>query len=94
MPLTLSQTNLVSICLQYKLFENTVGNGELAHNKQFLHFPQCFLLLENFLPFSLNLTLSSASSFSLEESKICCLGKRVKVLTLALFFLSLSVSNY
>ena len=31
--------------------------------------------LENFLPFSSNLKLSSANSFSLEESKICRLGK-------------------
>ena len=23
--------------------ENTVGKGEIAHNLQFLHFPQCFL---------------------------------------------------
>ena len=30
---------------------------------------------ENFLPFSPNLKLSSANSFSLEESKICHLGK-------------------
>ena len=34
-----------------------------------------FILLENFLPFSSNLKLSSANSFSFEESKICCLGK-------------------
>ena len=32
-------------------------------------------LTENFLPFSSNLKLSSANSLSLEESKICCLGK-------------------
>ena len=25
------------------LFENTVGKGEIAHNKQFILFPQCFL---------------------------------------------------
>ena len=31
--------------------------------------------LEIFLPLSSNLKLSSANSFSLEESKICCLGK-------------------
>ena len=31
--------------------------------------------LDNFLPFSSNLKSSSANSFSLEESKICCLGK-------------------
>ena len=34
---------LVFTCLQYKSFENTVGKGEIACNKQFLHFPQCFL---------------------------------------------------
>ena len=34
---------LVFICLQYKSFENTVGKGEIAHNEQFLLFPQCFL---------------------------------------------------
>ena len=31
--------------LQYKSSENTVRKGEIAHNKQFLHFPQCFLLV-------------------------------------------------
>ena len=30
-------------CLQYKSFESTVGKGEIAHNKQFLLCPQCFL---------------------------------------------------
>ena len=32
-------------------------------------------LSENFLPFSLNLKLSSANSYTLDGSKICCLGK-------------------
>ena len=32
-------------------------------------------LLENFLPFSSNLKLLSANSFSVEESRICRLGK-------------------
>ena len=31
------------MCLRYKSFENTVGKGEIARNKQFLLFPQCFL---------------------------------------------------
>ena len=26
-----------------KPFKNTVGKGEIAHNEQFLLFPQCFL---------------------------------------------------
>ena len=51
--------------------ENTVGKGEIARNEQFLLFPQCFLpvwiALCHFLS---NLKLSSANSFSLEESKI------------------------
>ena len=34
---------LVIMCLPYKSFENTVENGEIAHDKQFLLFPQCFL---------------------------------------------------
>ena len=35
-------------------------------------------LLENFLLFSSNMKLSSAKSFTLEESKICHLGKGCK----------------
>ena len=54
-----------------KPFENTVGKGEIAGNERFLLFPQCFSTrLDNLLPFSSNLKLSSAISFSLEESKI------------------------
>ena len=34
---------LVFTYLQYKLFKNTVGKGEIAHNEQFLLFPQSFL---------------------------------------------------
>ena len=50
------------------------SKGEIAHNEQFLLFSTVFSTrLDNFLPFSSNLKLSSANSFSLEESKICCL---------------------
>ena len=66
---------LAFTCLQYKSFENTVIKGEIARNEKFLLFPVFSTLLENFLPFSLNLKLSSANSFSLEEFKICRLGK-------------------
>ena len=67
---------LIFTCLQSKSFENTVGKGEIAHNEQFLLFPLCFSIrLDNFLPFSSNLELSSANSFSLEGSKICRLGQ-------------------
>ena len=51
-----------------KPFENTVGKGEIAISP----FPTVFSSsLDNFLPFPSNLKLSSANSFSLEESKIC-----------------------
>ena len=57
-------------------FENTLEKGEIAHDEQFLLFPQCFLpFLENVLQFSSNLKLSSTNSFSVEKSKMCCLGK-------------------
>ena len=49
--------------------------GEIARNKQLLLFPVFYTHLENFLSLSSNLKLSSAISLSLEESKICRLGK-------------------
>ena len=53
-------------------FENTVGKVEIARNEQFSPFPTVFFTcLDNFLPFSSNLKLSSANPFSLEECKIC-----------------------
>ena len=74
--LPLAEQALVFTCLQYKFFESTVGKGEIAHDEQFLLFPTLFSThLENFLPFSSNLKLSSAESFRLEESKICRLGE-------------------
>ena len=55
-----------------KPFENTVGKGEIARYEQFILFPTVFSTrLDNFLPFSSNLKLSSANSLSLEDSKIC-----------------------
>ena len=63
-----SEQTLVFMCLQCKSFENSLGKGEIAISP----FPTVFFTqLENF---SSNLKLSSASSFSLEESKICHLG--------------------
>ena len=49
------------------LLKNTVGKGEIACNKQFLLFQVFSTRLDNCLPFSSNLKLSSADSFSLEE---------------------------
>ena len=38
-----SKQALVFTCVLYKSLENTVRQGEIAHNEQFLLFPQCFL---------------------------------------------------
>ena len=57
--LTLNRRALVFKCLQCKSFETIVF---------------C-TLLENCLPFSSNLKLSSENSLSLEQSKMCRLGK-------------------
>ena len=38
-----SKQAVVFTCLQYKYFENTVGNGEIACKEQFFLFPNCFL---------------------------------------------------
>ena len=46
--------------LENKPFENNVGKGELAHNEQFLLFPVFSTGLDNILPFSSSLKLSSA----------------------------------
>ena len=73
--LTFPKQALNFTCLHYKSFENTVGQGKIARNEQFLLFPVFSTCLENFLPFQLNLKLSTAISFRLEESKIFCLGK-------------------
>ena len=44
----------------------TVGIEEIVRNKQFLLFQVSPTHFENFLPFSSNLKLSSANSFSLD----------------------------
>ena len=67
---------LIFTYLQDKSFENIVGKGEIARNKQFLLFPQCFLpIWKTFLMKDLKLFFFAANTFSLEESKPCHLGK-------------------
>ena len=56
-------------------FKTKFEKEKFAHNEKFLLFQQFLLFFENFLPFSSNLKLLSANTLSLEESKICCLGK-------------------
>ena len=56
-------------------FENTVQKREIACNKQFLLFPHCFYPFGELYAIFINSKLSSANSFSLEESQICHFGK-------------------
>ena len=61
--------------------------GEIARDEQFLLFPQYFLpFLGNFLSFSSNVKLSSATTFNLEESIICRFGKGSSMLICRLLF--------
>ena len=68
------------MCLQYKSFENNVGKRETARNEHFVLYPRVFFtLLEIFQPFSSNSKLSSATSFSLEDSLNLFFGKRLNL---------------
>ena len=62
--------------MQCKSLENTAGKEEIARDEQFLLFLQCFLpSWRTFFHFHQIKKWSSANSLSLEESKICRLGK-------------------
>ena len=63
--------------LQYmsRLLKTLLGKEEIARNEQFILFPQCFQSFGELSAITSNLKLSSANSFSLEEFKICRLGK-------------------
>ena len=59
--------------------ENIVGKEEIAHNEQFLLFPQCFLLNQIIVsPFVYIFDITSFFAVELEEPKIGISGKRVK----------------
>ena len=54
------------------IFENIVGKEEIAHNEQFLLFPQCFFLLNQIIvsPFVNIFDITSLFATELEEPKI------------------------
>ena len=55
---------------QQTAFENIVGKGEIAHNEQFLLFPQCFLLNHKIVsPFVNIFDIISIFAAELEEPK-------------------------
>ena len=64
---------------QETAFENIVGKGEIAHDEQFLLFPQCFLLNQiTVSPFFHNFDIISLFATELKESKIGMSGKELK----------------
>ena len=70
--LTLSQISPGFYVSAVKSFENTVGKGEIAHDEQFLLFPQCFLpVLRSFCHFHQIWNCFLQNFFSLERSEIC-----------------------
>ena len=60
---------------RYVTVENIVRKGEIACNKQFLLFSQCFLhYMTLIFHFKCNLKMSSAICFNLDQSKILSSG--------------------
>ena len=74
--LTLSQTSPDFYVSAVEVFWKHCGKRRNCSWRAISPFPTVFSThLENYLPFSSNLELSSKNSVSLEESKICRLGK-------------------
>ena len=76
--LKLDQFKIFSFGKELTLSKTSPGfyTSPLCLQQAISSFPTVFSTsLENLLPFSSKLKLSSANSFSLEESKICHLGK-------------------
>ena len=74
--LTISQTSPGFYVSAVQVFLKTLWEKEKLLVTSNFSFSHCvFDPLKNFLLFSSNLKLSSAKSFSLEESKMCRLGK-------------------
>ena len=64
---------------QQTAFGNIVGKEEIAHNKQFLLFPQCFLLNQiNVSSFVHVFDIISSFAVELKEPKIGILSKKKK----------------
>ena len=74
--LTLSQTSPGFHVSAVQVFRKHCGKRRNCSQRAISPFLTVFsTLLEDLLPFSSNLKSSSATSFSLEESEICRLGK-------------------
>ena len=65
-------------CLLQKPFENTLGKGEIARNKQFLLFPQCFYLLEKLSAIFIKSKIVVSQCFEFGRVKKLSFGKGLK----------------
>ena len=64
---------------QQTAFENIVGKEEIAHNKQFLLFPQCFLLYQVIVSHFFHIfDIISLFAAELEKPKIGISGKGLR----------------
>ena len=72
-----SLLHILVLTHQYQTaFENIVGKGEIAHNEQFLLFPQCFLLNQIIAcPFANSFDIISLFAAEFEEPKIGVSGR-------------------
>ena len=61
---------LILLHQQHTAFENIVGKEEIARNKQFLLFPQCFLLNQKIVSPFVNIYDVSSFAAEFEEPKI------------------------
>ena len=65
---------------QQTAFENIVGKEEIAHNEQFLLFPQCFLVNQIIVPhLSIFFYIKFLFAGQSEKPKIGKLGKGLKI---------------
>ena len=73
---------------QHTALENIIRKGEIAHNKQFLLFPRCFLLNQVIIsPFVHIFEIISLFAAEFEEPRIGISGKG-KMLVASIFFFS------
>ena len=79
MYLTLYSIELILTHQQETAFENIVGNEEIAHNEQFLLFPQSFLLNQKIVSPFVNL-FDIISSWVPRGSVVKCLTRNPGVL--------------
>ena len=77
---------------QQTTFENIVGKVEIAHNEQFLPFPQCFLLNQIIVPpFVYIFDIIYLFPAELEEPKIGIAGKGLTHYQIVLKFYILKI---